>query len=136
MARILIVDDEEHIVALASLALRRAGFETLGATSAREALEVWNEGVDVLLTDCVMPDLFGDQLAERLTERKQSLRVIFMSGNPIGSLELSVPLTEHVNFVQKPFDFETLTLTLKRALSSDRVPARAGFAQEDKPAEQ
>jgi two-component system, cell cycle sensor histidine kinase and response regulator CckA len=121
MPRILIVDDEEHIVLLASAGLRRAGFETVTALSAAAATERWTPEIDLLLTDCVMPDSFGDQLAAELRRRKPSLRVIFMSGNSIGSLELSCGLEEGVNFVQKPFDFETLLLTVRTALLAEPV---------------
>jgi two-component system, cell cycle sensor histidine kinase and response regulator CckA len=121
MPRILIVDDEEHIVLLASAALKRAGFETLEATTAARAVELWDTSIDLLLTDCVMPDLFGDQLASRLWEQKPELKVIFMSGNPIGSLELGVRLEENVNFVQKPFDFQTLVGAVQAAVSGNAV---------------
>jgi two-component system, cell cycle sensor histidine kinase and response regulator CckA len=118
MALILIVDDEPHIVTIASFALNRAGYKTIGATSAKQALELWTPEVDLLLTDCVMPDLFGDQLAARLKEQKPSLKVIFMSGNSIGSLELGVPLEEGLNFVQKPFDYETLVSAVRSAMAN------------------
>jgi two-component system, cell cycle sensor histidine kinase and response regulator CckA len=118
MPTVLVVDDEEHIVLLASMALRRAGFQTIGATSGKQALDLWKPEVDVLLTDCVMPDLFGDQLAARLMERKSQLKVLFMSGNAASSLELSVPIQEGVNFIQKPFELPHLVEFVKRGLIS------------------
>jgi two-component system, cell cycle sensor histidine kinase and response regulator CckA len=117
MPLILIVDDEEHIVTLASIALQRAGYETITATSGKQALERWTNDIDLLLTDCVMPDLFGDQLAARLKDQKPLLKTIFMSGNPIGSLELGFPLELDGNFIQKPFDFQNLVSVVQNAIN-------------------
>jgi two-component system, cell cycle sensor histidine kinase and response regulator CckA len=128
MRRILLVDDQELIVFVASKALERSGFETIVATSAKQALERWDNDIDLLLTDCVMPDLFGDELAARLLKRKPSLKVIFMSANPIGSLELSVSLEDNVNFLQKPFNSEMLLSVVGNALglrSSGQVQNRS-----------
>jgi two-component system, cell cycle sensor histidine kinase and response regulator CckA len=122
MPRILVVDDEPHIVILACAALKRAGFQVEGAPSASRALELWNTDIDLLLTDCVMPDLFGDQLAARLREQKPGLCVIFMSGNSMNSLELGEPLEEGVNFIQKPFDFGTLISVVRNRLSQRGSP--------------
>jgi two-component system cell cycle sensor histidine kinase/response regulator CckA len=126
MALVLVVDDEEYIVILASLALKRAGYKTIRATSGQQALEAWTGEVDVLLTDCVMPDLFGDQLAARLLEQKPSLKVLFMSGNPAGSLELSVPMEENVNFIQKPFEVDALVGLVGRALAGQESKLNKG----------
>jgi two-component system cell cycle sensor histidine kinase/response regulator CckA len=117
MPLILVVDDEEHIASLASLALKRAGFQTIEATSGKQALDLWSTAVDLLLTDCVMPDLFGDQLAARLKEQKPSLKAIFMSGNSIGSLEFGFPLELDVNFVQKPFELRHLVSVVQNAMN-------------------
>jgi two-component system cell cycle sensor histidine kinase/response regulator CckA len=117
MPLILIVDDEEKIAFFAALALKKAGFQTIEATSGKQALDIWSTAVDLLLTDCVMPDLFGDQLAARLKEQKPSLKVIFMSGNPIGSLEFGFPLELDVNFVQKPFELQHLVSVVQNAMT-------------------
>jgi CheY-like chemotaxis protein len=113
---ILIVDDEEHLAVLAAFFLRRAGYRTLKATSGHEALEMWNSDVDVLLTDCAMPDIFGDQLAIRLLERNPALKILFMSGNPAASLETSIPLEPSSNFILKPFRCEELIEFVRHAL--------------------
>ncbi len=116
---VLVVDDEEQIGMLASLFLQRAGFRTLSATSATHALEAWTPEVKVLLTDCAMPDLFGDQLALRLLERDPTLTVLFMSGNTVESLEANVPLVLGVNFIQKPFSSEELLGFVQSAVTRE-----------------
>jgi two-component system, cell cycle sensor histidine kinase and response regulator CckA len=113
---ILVVDDEEQIAFLASLFLERAGFRTLKATSGHQALAVWTQEIGVLLTDCAMPDLFGDQLAICLLERNPELKVLFMSGNSVSSLETSIPLQPGINFIQKPFASSDLVDFVRQAL--------------------
>lgn len=126
MPRILVIDDEAQIVLLACTALRRAGFDALGANSVSQALESWDEEIDLLLTDCVMPETSGDEVAAILRERKPELAVVFMSGNVISSVEVGVPLEEGVNFLQKPFEFQGLVSIVKNALSTIRSGEAAG----------
>ena len=116
---VLVVDDEEQIGLLASMFLQKAGYRTIRATSATQALELWTPEVKVLLTDCAMPDLFGDQLALRLLERDPSLKVLFMSGNSVESLETNVALVSGVNFIQKPFSPEELVGFVQSAVNHE-----------------
>lgn len=117
---ILIVDDEEHIPILVSFILKRAGFTTITANSGTEALELWRDDIDLVIIDCAMPDLFGDELALRLLEKKKSLKILFMSGNPLPSLELMSPSEEDVNFLPKPFDLKDLPKVVRRLLPEHR----------------
>jgi two-component system cell cycle sensor histidine kinase/response regulator CckA len=102
-ALVLVVDDEEPLATLAALFLTRAGLKTIKATSGEQALDLWTPDVDILLTDCAMPDLSGEQLALRLLDRNPALKILFMSGNTPESLDSSIPLRPGFNFIQKPF---------------------------------
>ncbi|HEV8540922.1 MAG TPA: response regulator [Verrucomicrobiae bacterium] len=80
---ILIVDDEIGIREFLSAYLQSKDFNILTAASAEDALHVWAEWenrIDLLVTDIVMPGMNGKALAEKLLEQKPSLHVIFMSG--------------------------------------------------------
>jgi two-component system cell cycle sensor histidine kinase/response regulator CckA len=101
-----------------SLALKRAGFVTAVATSGSQALAMWRDDIDLLLTDCVMPDLQGYELASRLRERKPDLKVIFMSGNTVESIEGGNTWKEGVNFLQKPFELGELIQLVAHALGA------------------
>jgi two-component system, cell cycle sensor histidine kinase and response regulator CckA len=105
---VLVVDDEEQIAQCATMFLKRAGYRTLQATSGEQALQMFNDEVDVLLTDCTMPGLPGHKLAALLLERKPMLRALFMSGNVAESILSDIPLEPGVNFIQKPFSSEQL----------------------------
>jgi two-component system cell cycle sensor histidine kinase/response regulator CckA len=83
MRMILVADDEPVIVKLCEQALRRSGFQVLGATDPREAIDLFEthkDSIDALVSDVVMPDLSGPQLAEELVMRKPGLGVLFISG--------------------------------------------------------
>lgn len=84
--RILVVEDEESILNVVSLTLRRAGYEVSAASRGDDAVAQFGETIesfDLLLTDVVMPGKFqGPALATELTSRAPKLQVIFMSGHP------------------------------------------------------
>ena len=104
---ILVVDDEPQVRGYVCQALRKHGYKVLDADCGQTALEVWQKSgdkVDLLLTDMVMPNgITGSALAKMLREKRQELKVIYMSGyspEVNGSGEL---LNEARNFLPKPF---------------------------------
>src|SRR5687768_11544927 len=106
---ILLVEDDLSVREFLAQCLEAAGYEFLQAGSGQEALDLFRKEQDrisLLLTDIVMPGIFGDQLALCLLERKPSLKVVYMSGNNPNSLQVGTPLTMGKNFLQKPFSIE------------------------------
>jgi len=80
---ILIVDDEIGIREFLAAYLQSKDFKILTAGSGEEALNIWAESreeIELLVTDIVMPGMNGKALAEKLSEQKPSLKVVFMSG--------------------------------------------------------
>jgi two-component system cell cycle sensor histidine kinase/response regulator CckA len=80
--RVLIVDDEEPIRRFVDHALRKGGYETSIAPGAAEALALLQvePAFDLLVTDLVMPDMNGDELAHRLCQRLWDLKVLYLTG--------------------------------------------------------
>jgi two-component system cell cycle sensor histidine kinase/response regulator CckA len=115
--QILIVDDEASIAQLVAMALKRSGFQARHAGSASEALAGWSDDIELLITDCHMPDLNGEQLANRLRARKPNLSVVYMSGNSPCSFAMEPPLTEGVNFIRKPFEMGELLSLVQNQLA-------------------
>ena len=113
---ILVVDDEEQIALCATMFLKRAGYRTLRATFGDQALEIFTDEVDAVLTDCAMPGLSGDKLAMLLLQRKPTLRALFMSGNEVDSIRSEIPLEPGLNFIPKPFRAEQLVAFVVQAL--------------------
>jgi two-component system, cell cycle sensor histidine kinase and response regulator CckA len=107
----LIVDDEIPLGKLVEAILSKMGFQTFLAHSEADALQIWEdhgEEIDLLLTDLVMPDSRGDELAAKLVSEKPGLVALFMSGNTADMVETVIPLVQGVNFIQKPFSRNAL----------------------------
>jgi len=90
------------------------------ATNGLEALDVFaaaDPPVDVLLTDVVMPQMGGAELAERLQVARPGLRVVLMSGF-VRDIRLRDPATGRaLPFLQKPFDIEDLSRVVRSELN-------------------
>jgi len=78
--RILLVEDDVLVRALATAVLRRAGYALTVRSDPREALDLDPASFDLLVTDVVMPGLGGPTLASRFRARRADLRVVFMTG--------------------------------------------------------
>lgn len=116
--RILLVEDREIVRELTTEVLRTAGFDVDVATCGREALELaaQSEPFDLLLTDVVMAELSGPELAERLRSTDPTLAVLYMSGytdDVLDAADLSVLGTA---FIRKPFQPTQLIAAVRRAL--------------------
>jgi CheY-like chemotaxis protein len=107
---ILLVDDDDAVRAFLAMSLTVAGFKVVQANSGPAAIQAFNEleEVHLVLTDMVMPGLFGDQMALRLWDSRPDLPIIFISGNAPEALESEVVLDEGRNFLRKPFSIEDL----------------------------
>ena len=119
---ILLVEDDESLRKLTTSILNRHGFRVIAARNAAEAIEQCRsaEGaIDVVLTDLVMPQMSGQQLAEEIQQRYPDLRMVFMSGYTEHKLVNQITLNPAVLFVSKPFTSATLIATLQKALGKD-----------------
>jgi DNA-binding NtrC family response regulator len=100
-----LVEDEDAVLKMAARVLRDHGYTVFEARGAREARVLCQEhrtAIDLLLTDVVMPEVSGPELAEELLNAMPGLRVLFMSGYPGGALRLS-RLPPATDFIEKPF---------------------------------
>ncbi|HEY7513995.1 MAG TPA: ATP-binding protein, partial [Vicinamibacteria bacterium] len=121
---ILLVEDEDVVRELAREALQEGGYNVLEARHPGEALLVAErqrqDGLDLLLTDVVMPHMSGPQLAERLREHQPDLRVLFMSGYTDDAALRHGVLRSEVFFLQKPFTPEVLARRVRETLDVKR----------------
>ena len=117
---ILLVEDEESLRELVRCVLESYGYNVIDAASGRRAFDVWKEHsarVDLLLTDIVMPDgVTGRDLAESLKQEKPNLRVLFSSGYSSDIIGKDFVLSDGVNFLQKPYNPQTLAETVRECL--------------------
>ena len=118
--RVLVVEDREVVRNLAQAVLASAGFEVAAAAGGSEALDLIaaSEPFDLLLTDVVMPEMSGPELAARLRADRPDLPVVYMSGytdDVLGDKELSQTAT---TFVRKPFANAELIAALRGVLDT------------------
>jgi CheY-like chemotaxis protein len=122
--RILLVEDEAVVRALARRALEAAGYQVLEASSAAEAISVAAErgaDVDLLLSDVLLPDRNGWELSRQLVAARPGLRVLFMSGYAGRRLDGAAILPPDAPLVAKPFKPEELTRAVRRLLDGERA---------------
>jgi signal transduction histidine kinase/ActR/RegA family two-component response regulator len=120
--RILLVEDQAAVRRLVREVLTRFGHEVLEASNGVEALAVAERAgtIDLLLTDIVMPQMDGAELARRLRRRAPGLAVLYMSGYADEALR---GLEEGATFLPKPFLAEELTAAVARAVRAGREDA-------------
>jgi two-component system cell cycle sensor histidine kinase/response regulator CckA len=119
---ILLVDDEPQVVTLVREMLLREGYTVLGAGDGEEALQIAGNKetrIDMLLTDIVMPQLNGRELADRLKSMRAGLKVLYMSGFMKEAIlkYYGISITG-IPFLQKPFTRETLARKVREVLDT------------------
>jgi len=116
---IMVVEDDESVRELVRLILEGNGYRVHAVGDPADAARVCREvpsGVDLLLTDVVMPQISGRELAERLAEDNPGLRVLFMSGYSDEAVYRHGVLSPDAAFIEKPFTERTLTRKVREVL--------------------
>lgn len=120
METILVVDDEDHVRALARDILLGAGYRVLEAASGEQALRVAADHpgpIHLLLTDVMMPGINGRELADQLLGQRRELRVLFMSGRAAEVISEAGVLIPVDAFVAKPFTVDRLVAKVREKLT-------------------
>jgi signal transduction histidine kinase/CheY-like chemotaxis protein len=120
---ILIVDDEPTLRQLAQRSLEQAGYKVIAAGNGIEALERIDSfvgGIDLLITDLVMPGMGGRELVERLNSRGTPLNVLFMSGYTDDEVMRRGLLDAGCAFLPKPFGLDAFMAKVREGLDAPR----------------
>ena len=123
---ILLVEDEPMILEMTTVMLELQGYTVLPANSAGEAISLAREYADeihLLLTDVVMPEMNGRDLARNLLPLYPHLKRLFMSGYTANVIAHHGVLDEGVQFLQKPFTMQDLAAKI-RAVLVDNDPGQ------------
>jgi two-component system, cell cycle sensor histidine kinase and response regulator CckA len=116
---VLVVEDEIALRNVLRESLEGLGYRVLCAENGEQALALEAaETIDFLLTDIVMPEMSGRELAERLLARRPELRVLYMSGYTDDEVVRSGILTEQVAFLAKPFTLPNLAKKVRAVLEA------------------
>jgi two-component system, cell cycle sensor histidine kinase and response regulator CckA len=124
---VLVAEDEDAVRGLMARVLARAGYEVVAGVNGIDALARIagrEDEIDVLLTDMVMPELGGVELAEALRARRPALPVLFVSGYADADIHGSVVLRDQsTTFLQKPFSPTRLLESIRGLHDGEPGPA-------------
>ena len=118
---ILLVEDESALLVMAKRLLENLGYTILSTPSPDEALRLAEEHaseIQLLLTDVIMPEMNGRDLAQRLSALYPSMKHLFMSGYTADVIAHQGILEEGVNFIQKPLSQNDLAAKVRKVLDS------------------
>jgi two-component system, cell cycle sensor histidine kinase and response regulator CckA len=118
---ILLVEDEGDILEIGQMMLENLGYRVLTAASPGQALrlaEHHGDTIDLLITDVIMPEMNGHDLAERLQQRHPHLRVLYMSGYTADVIAHHGVLDDGVHFINKPFSIQELGAMVRQSLDN------------------
>jgi CheY-like chemotaxis protein len=118
---ILFVEDNDEVRSFTLNALRQLGYTVYDACNGVEALALSQNGhppMDLLISDVIMPEMGGKELADRLKTIWPQTKVLFTSGYTDNHIVHSGTLNKGVNFIHKPFSIESLSLKIREVLDS------------------
>ena len=116
---VLVVEDEITIMELLESMLEQLGYQVLVKSSPLEALEMVQARtgrIDLLITDVIMPEMNGRDLAEQISEMYPEIRLLFMSGYPADVIAEQGVLDQGVQFIQKPFSMQDIARKVHETL--------------------
>ena len=124
---ILVVEDEPVVLQLVVRMLRRNGYSVIAAATGTQALELAaDRHFDMLLTDVVMPEMSGLELAERIGRLRPAATVLFMSGYSPELFGAKRTIAEGITLLQKPFTEQALLEGIRAAMAASREVSKIG----------
>ena len=119
-ATILVVEDEEMVRELICKTLATYGYNVLEANNALHALtlaEEHKEGIDLVLTDIIMPQMNGHKLYQQIVASYPNIKSLYMSGYTDNVIAHHGILNRGINFIQKPFTVQSLIQKVRDVLA-------------------
>jgi CheY-like chemotaxis protein len=116
---VLIVEDEESIIKISKNMLDKLGYIVLTANTPREAIRLAETRacrIDLLLTDVIMSEMNGRELAGRLAAIYPHTKLLYMSGYTADVIGRHGVLDAGVHFIQKPFSLKAIAIKVREAL--------------------
>ena len=119
---ILLAEDEPAILEMATKMLKRQGYTVLDADTPGVALRLareYNSEIHLLMTDVIMPEMNGRDLANKLASICPDIKCLFMSGYTANVIAHRRVLDDGVNFIQKPFSIQDLASKVREVLDAE-----------------
>ena len=124
MIRILVAEDETAMRAYLARALENAGYEVVAVDRGTEALPLLEtEHFDLLLSDIVMPEMDGIELAQRCAEVSPATKVMFITGFAAVTLKANREAPQ-AKVLSKPFHLKDLVLEVERVFGDEALSGR------------
>ena len=117
---ILLVDDEDMIITVASEMLRKLGYEIVVAKSGKEAIDLCKahkDTIDIVILDMIMPDMSGEETYNRIKEVMPGVKVLLSSGYSIIGQAKDMLERGCNGFIQKPFNLKRLSQKIREVLN-------------------
>ena len=124
---ILLVEDEKAILTMTSMMLELLGYTVLTASAPSQAIRIsrsYSGRIDLLMTDVVMPEMNGRDLAEKLLHLFPNLKCLYMSGYTANAIAHHGVLDKGVHFIHKPFTKQSLSTKLREVLDDSKMSAQ------------
>ena len=118
---ILVIEDDPSLLELIRKMLEQLGYSVLSAGTPGQAIRIAEESsadIHLFVTDVVMPEMNGRDLAHLLQEIRPDIKHLFMSGYTANLIAHQGVLDEGVNFIQKPFSLKDMSLKIREILGS------------------
>jgi two-component system cell cycle sensor histidine kinase/response regulator CckA len=122
--KVLLVDDDDMVRALVMKTLEMLGYHVLEASDGVNALNVCenaNGEFDLLLTDVIMPNMNGGELAREIQKKYPLIKILFMSGYTDDRLTLQNLLEGNVNFIEKPLSMENISSSVQKIMNNENM---------------
>ncbi|MFY9351933.1 MAG: response regulator [Sphingobium sp.] len=121
MVRILLAEDDESMRTYLARALDRSGYEVVAVSTGAEALpHIGSDRFDLLLTDIVMPEMDGIELAQHAAQVAPDMRIMFITGFAAVTLKAGKAVPQ-AKVLSKPFHLRDLVLEVERMFGSESV---------------
>jgi two-component system cell cycle response regulator CpdR len=117
--RVLLAEDDESMRSFLERALTKAGYEVIAFANGKDALErLQEEPFTLLLTDIVMPQMDGIELARRASELDPDLKIMFITGFAAVILNNDTAAPKDARVLSKPFHLKDLVREVDRLLAA------------------
>ena len=117
---ILLIDDEEMVINISEMMLKKLGYKVLKAHSGYEGLQLFEENkfmIDLIISDLEMPKMNGEEVMDRLREIDPQIKVMLSSGALTDTDEQDVMNKGFNGFLKKPYDMNTLCQKMAEILN-------------------
>lgn len=119
--KILLVEDDQALLKLTGKSLENLGYEVFSVSTPADAIQMVKKDpgeIDLLMTDVIMPEMNGRELAKEIAALVPQLKVVYMSGYSANVISHHGVLDEGIHFIQKPFSRQKLAEIVRKALDN------------------